>query len=63
MAITYIGAQSVQEKEIMCMNADVATLPVTGVANGSALHVIDTGVYGTFFGTHWYNLAGGAVIV
>lgn len=51
---------------IMCLTADLADdekVPVVGVVNGSEIHVVDAAAgFGVFYGSHWYNLATGAVI-
>jgi len=47
----------------MMLNADIAaTLPLTGITTGSSVHIVDRGIYGTFFAGHWYNLNDGTVI-
>lgn len=51
---------------IRCLQAEVANdaiVPVVGVVEGSEIHVVDVAAgFGVFYGTHWYNLASGAVI-
>lgn len=58
-----IGAPDPSYKELMMPNSEVAgTLPLTGVANGSIVHIVDTGVIGRFYEGHWYDFSGGTVI-
>lgn len=51
---------------IRCLNAELADdqkVPVVGVVEGSEIHVVDVAAgFGVFYGSHWYNLATGAVI-
>ena len=51
---------------IRCLNAELADdlkVPVVGVVEGSEIHVVDAPAgFGVFYGSHWYNLASGAVI-
>lgn len=52
--------------QIRCLAAEVANdaiVPVVGVVEGSEIHVVDVAAgFGVFYGTHWYNIASGAVI-